>query len=324
MPHNVVIITLMISLILILLIALNFSQTKETQIESLNSPAIEPIISVLAGGLGNRLRNLYSCAILSAFTNRSLQVIWTQSDMPQNLKIEHLWSEFLFPVKYTKSSNAPFTGKNFDKWLQPDNEMVKMCFPFPANKVCSTEYVGILNQNILNPKNKLKISCYTSWRHPDQSLDDFITNRTKFLQSLKPSAKVNEYLQPYLSWISNAEKPVIGIHLRTGDACGHLWSKEKCSEMEEFVIRMINNIHEGSVLICSDSPTLRHSLQDNKNILIPTSSLNRNSIESQQQSYAEFLALSNCDCIIGTQGSTFSSESIHLNGGNCAFYMAPS
>lgn len=279
------------------------------------------VFVMLHEGLGNRLRVMSSGFLLSKAIGRPLKVRWTNIDMG-NTQISDLF-EYIPNVQWIdkRPCNVKvFTFLNKAQWLELPNKEKELLNSF--NTPEATSLVPVLKEHIANSSFSHVFSGHLLYCHPKYANDkaNFHNQRRQFLKSIIPSKGVlNKLKNIEFKLPNNLYENVIGVHIRLTDLCTVIWKrKENCPRLEDYVKQMkieLQNNSKVTFLVCTDDPQQIATIINHfpKQKIILPDKFDRFTLEGQQEAYAELLALSKTMKMIGTTGSTFSSEAAFLN-----------
>jgi hypothetical protein len=170
------------------------------------------------------------------------------------------------------------------------------------------------------------MATYWNFKHPAQSLSEYYQARNQiFTKDLIPISSIQTRIQKYRSL---CDSNTFGVHLRLTDSCVAQWgSEEACKSLVNKIKTQIQTLLDENetrmVFLCTDDQKYLQDLieQYGSRIIIPESSLDRFSIEGQQEAYAEMMALSYCSPLLLSLRSTFSSTVSNLaSTKKCSFY----
>lgn len=279
------------------------------------------ILCVLKYGLGNRMNCLSSSIILSRYLNIPLYVVWTDVDMGDT-QLSDIWAPpYPFTVLDAIPPGVNLSGLNHGyqhKLFNDDHirQLIDKYDPLLSNGVTDLKLYDIPI---------IILSTYWNFKHADQSLTDFYTERAKiFSQDLIPTAPINERIQRYRS-LCNSN--TLGVHIRLTDSCTVLWgSQAKCEILANIIKKKIQTLLDAdpqrTVFLCTDDQSYINDLitKYGSRIIVPEE-IFRFSIEGQQEAYAEMMALSYCSPLLLSLRSTFSAEVASLaDTEECMFY----
>lgn len=254
------------------------------------------IVVVLVGGLGNQLRCLSSAMVLARFLNIPLFLAGDNT-------LCELFDD-MFPFL-----SAKYTHKKH--WVStPFQENCSKQF----NQRCSTSIVVDVKNQVLKEV-EIIVSSWMLFKHPLQSLGDFHKARLNALRSLRPKKHIS-------SLIPKIDPSVVGIHIRTTDSCLHLWKDQnQCLILLDKFRNIINKT--GGIYLATDNDSFKEEMRARPNVLTNNSVKTNRNTDGFKWALVELLTLASCKYIIGTVGSTFSSEAIFLCGSERSYQISP-
>lgn len=299
----------------------------------LPSSTKDPILCILKWGIGNRLKCLSSCLILSKVTQRPLYVYWTQHDVGKT-KITDL---FEGPFDFTLITDETVTSlpQNIQEMLPKTNDYLNAVWG--GNKLFdwqhqTTQYLnsGLVDLGIekINMPGILILNTWWVFKHPNMSVTEFLNMRREILlKTLKPSSEVIKFVNNYSN---NVNDNTLGVHIRTTDSCKVFWkTQENCDklvdEFEKYIDEKLNKNTNTTIMLCADGEDIkdRFKAKYKNKIYIPDSTSDRFSVLGQQQAFAELIALSKCKQLCVTMKSTFAGEVIAMSNSTDSVVVSP-
>lgn len=299
----------------------------------LPSSTKDPILCILKWGIGNRLKCLSSCLILSKVTQRPLYVYWTQHDIGDT-KITDLF-EGPFDFTLITDETVSTLPSELQQMLPKTNDYLNAVWG--GNKLFdwqhqTTQYLnsGLVDLGLdkINMPGFLILNTWWVFKHPNMSVTEFLKLRREILlKTLKPSNEVSRFVNKYSSNINNN---TLGIHIRTTDSCKVFWkTQENCDklvdEFEKYIDTKLIQNKNTTIMLCADSKDVKERFKSKyKNkVYIPDSSSDRFSILGQQQAFAELITLSKCKQLCVTMKSTFAGEVIAMSDSTDSVVVSP-
>lgn len=243
-------------------------------------------------GLMNRFRCIASAKILAEYTNRDFLVNW-KPEWVCNVNLQDLIEDGFLKVGYDVNRNECYYHSGPERLSEQ---------PF-VNEMINTESETIY---LLAGGNFIPTG---------MSVKEFNNKKSEFYKSIPFIPKIKEESYNFIS----KNQSYVSIHLRYTD-------RKQWSPNIEYVENIINS-NSGKIFICSDDRDVINFLKrkfDDKIISYDVKSLNRSSIDGNQQSMIEWLILSNSKKIYYSLCSSYSYEACVYNKLSNSIEMNPS
>jgi hypothetical protein len=307
---NYKIIVVLILFFCILVYILFRQKHRKHSLDNYHHTHADRIIVKLKGGIGNRLRCLSSAMVLADLLHKPL-IVWWRIDqyMPVGMVMDDVILGF-HTIDYEVQDTS------LVKSTDPDLDNIKSeCH---TTIVTDVVYNHAKGEDIVGFSTNPGTGYFRLFKDERMPLDLFYTKRLQALQSLVFNPKVVEYNNMITrQWL---RKP-IGVHIRRGDLCSLVNGSEGCTDLNNYYesMKKYSAIYGTHFFIASDdisaiAEAKKWAITEGWTLYFNTIVADRLSIEGQQISMAEILALSSCSFIIGTLASTFTSESAAMGG----------
>lgn len=282
---------------------------KAIQLDS-NFFAVKPV-----NGLGNRIRVLASCWLVSEILGKKLYVCWTKSSGFSDEAFESLFAanfEFISEQTYRRMEQNP-ENIVINQRIEQDTEYDTLESGGYRDLNFWTKQIDQANllyewSNSLDHVSRGEIK-----KH--KALKDFDRLFAEKLKLLRPAESIASQVVDFAQK-NFRNKRVLGVHIRKGDAVESPWAKEyTASTDEEFVSRMKLEIEKDRnvrFFLSTDCPRTLNKFKDlySDRLIV----YEKQFVESkfgtekanQSDAFVEMLLLSLTKKIVGTRWSTFS------------------
>ena len=261
------------------------------------------IIACLTAGLANRVHALAACIRLSRLLNRRLVAWW-----PVNTHLAAGYRD-LFQAPEVELA----TQETIDDALLMET----------LTKVYNHNEESI-NIEPKDPHYKVIVKCFGSARIAGENSEQALAEEKQIARSFRPVGGIIEAAKELLA---KAERPIIGVHIRTCDIIGvhmnkHLpvekrlagFSNGAAGFIRELAGAFIND-GRGSIFVCSDDPEQERAVMDafpGRVVRQEKSDDWRTNASGMREAVFDLYALSMADSILGTANSQFSELAARL------------
>lgn len=241
-------------------------------------------------GLMNRFRCIASSKILADYTDREFLVNW-KKEWICNISLSDIVEDGFFEMGYDVERNDCYYHSGPEKFSEQ---------PFVDDMIKSKDLIYLLAGGNFIPTG--------------MSISEFNNKKSDFYRSIPFISKIknesNEFISKY--------KDYIGVHLRYTD-------RKQWSPDTKYVESLIE-LNDENIFICSDDRNVIEyfkSKYGDRILSYNITSLDRMSIDGNQQSLIEWLILSNSKKIYYSLGSSFSYEACLVNKLSNSIEMNP-
>jgi hypothetical protein len=198
------------------------------------------IINYSSGGLGNRLKPLGSCQLISLQTERKLAMTWGLTPAC-NARYSELYTNDIDIVDLSQLPPEDVSIYSEPEWVEHDVRLNKN--PHLYNLMSKAGCTRLSYSNNIIKDNKKYIIVYSNTYLPGYE------NIGDFLKSLDPVKYIKDQVNEFIK-INNIDSNIVGVHARSTDFTN--------SSPEIYTSKMF--AYNGNFYVCSDSHEMESSI----------------------------------------------------------------